>query len=619
MHIMSATDRTAHWIPANHQCRIPKRFVSFDTESKSRLSGLTEVQTWRLGAGIRWRHGLRTGTRDESCVFNTPDELWQWVSDYTRKGERTVVWAHNLAHDVRISNALEILPKHGFRLEWCNLDSSVSSMTWRSDHGTLVFADTWTWLPVPLGSIGADIGLQKLSMPPDKAERSSWERYCLRDAEIVAITVKQIITFIADNNLGNWQPTGAGMAYAAWRHKFMTHKILVHANEDALTAERAAMHTGRAEAWQHGKLAPVVWTELDMRKAYVTIASECDVPIKIKYKTGRISNEQYRNLRARFAYLGLCRVRTSIPAVPYRNGTKTLWPIGEFTSWLWDSEINLLLDTGQSVTILNGYTYTRAPALQEWAKWILSLLDKSRDDVPPVIKTWANHCGRALIGRISLRTPSWEYHGTNPGSYTGITRVTDCQTGITSRLMHVGDRTLIETARQEGRDSLPQITGWIMAECRARLWRAMSAVEPADLAHVDTDSLLLSPTGMVALRAAQGAAFDRAWSAKGSWRRVIVYGPRNYRVGSLRKTAGVPRKADEILPNVFTGERWSGMATDMERGRHNAVTVTQDKWELTTHDPRRRGSAGVGTATLPYEVYEAATSSVSSSPNAGDG
>ena len=560
---------------------------------------------------------MKTGTQDESCVFDNPLALWQWVNDYCRKGERTVIWAHNLAYDVRISNALELLPQFGFKLEWCNLDSSVSSMTWRSDHGTLVFADTWTWLPVALQNIGADIGTRKLSMPPDKADRARWERYCLHDAEITAIAVKTLCSFITSNDLGNWQPTGAGMAYATWRHKFMRHKVLVHDNVHAIAAERAAMHTGRAEAWRHGRLERGIWTEIDMRNAYVTIASECEMPVKLKYKTGAISNAQFYKLCNTFRCLARVRVSTNIPCVPYHNGTRTLWPVGEFETWLWDTEVNLIDIEQQRFTVLDCYVYTRAPILQEWAQWILSLLDKSRDDIPSVVKTWGKHCGRALIGRISLRTPSWELFGGNPGSYTGITRVTDCDTGQTARLMHVGDRTLIETARTEGRDSLPQVTGWIMAECRARLWRAMRHAGLSELAHVDTDSLLVSATGREALRAAQGADWARLWQVKGSWRKVTVYGPRNYRTDSLRKASGVPRKADEILPNVFKGEKWSGIATDLEQGNHSSVTIVTSDWELTKTDPRRRDSAGVGTATEAYEVYAVASPSVSSSPNVG--
>jgi hypothetical protein len=184
-------------------------------------------------------------------------------------------------------------------------------------------------------------------------------------------------------------------------------------------------------------------------------------------------------------------------------------------------------------------------------------------------------------------------------------------------MMHVGSQTLVETARTEGRDSLPQVTGWIMAECRARLWRALRAAGEGNVAHVDTDSLLVSSAGLRALRACMGPDFGPAWQLKGSWRRVIVYGPRNYRCGQLRKTAGVPKRAEEILPNVFTGERWHALATDMENGRHNRVTTELGTWEMTARDPRRRDAPGVRTGTMPFEVYASAAGAASSSSNEG--
>jgi hypothetical protein len=614
---MQANTRAAHWIRLNHQCRIPKRWVSFDTESKSDRKGDTEIQSWRMGAAVRWRYGLKTGDQAESGIFDSPLDMWTWITSYCQKGMRTVAIAHNLGHDLRISEALTVLPSLGFSLEWCNLDSSVSAMTWRSDNGTLVLADSWTYLPLGLASIAPDVGLTKLPMPHDKAGHFKWEEYCLRDAVIVYRAMTELITFIGENDLGNWQPTGAGMAYATWRHRFMTHKVLVHDDTDALTAERAAMHTGRAEAWRHGRLSGDLWTELDMRNAYVTIASECSLPTKLKYRSGAITNAQYSKLSRIYRVACRVRVRTSVSCVPCNTGSKTYWPVGEFETWLWDTELQLLIDEQQEYEILDSYCYTSAPILKAWAEWILSLLAKDRDDISPVVKTWAKHCGRALIGRISLRCPQWEEYGLNPEGITGISRCTDLVTGITSRMMHVGNQTLIETERQEGRDSLPQVTGWIMAECRARLWRAMRAAGEGHLAHVDTDSVLTDRTGLTALRRAYGADFDRLWAVKGSWRKMIVYGPRNYRCGDLRKTSGVPKKADEILPNVFHGERWSGVASDLEAGRHNKVTVETATWEIKKTDPRRRDAPGVSTATLPYEVAGASSLAASSSPNEG--
>jgi hypothetical protein len=527
--------------------------------------------------------------------------------------------AHNLGHDLRIAAILKILPRLGWELEWCNLDRNVSSMTWRSKMGTLVLADTWTWLPMPLATVAPTVGLTKLQIPPDSATHYQWEQYCMRDAEIVYRVASQLIEYISTENLGNWQPTGAGMAYATWRHKFMTHKVLVHDDANALTAERRAMHTGRAEAWRHGLIEGEQWTEIDMKNAYVRIASECDLPAKLRFKTGAINVGQYRKLCEHFRVLCWCDVRTTAEVVPHHTGVRTIWPVGNFQDWYWDMEVDALLDSGATVRILDAYTYTRAPILRDWAKWVLDILGAHGDAISPVVRTWIKHCSRALIGRISLKTRKWEYFGANPEGITGISHMLDVKTGQDVRLMHIGNQTFMETECTEGRDSLPAVTGWIMSECRVRLWRAMNVAGLDQIAHVDTDSLLVSREGAARLREYWGSDYRKYWQTKGTWRRLIIYGPRNYRRGRSRVAAGIPRKAKEVLPNHFQGERWSGLAADLEAGRAASILVTTNSWTVTPKDPRRRDAPGVSGQTVAVQLDGAAEVSVSSSPKSGVG
>lgn len=612
-------DRATHWIRENKQCRIPKRWIAFDSESWSKHQGGKETQSWSMGAAIRWREDLKTGDSAEAATFTDTLELWQWVTDFCKPGQRTVAMAHNLGYDVRITQALEILPKLGWRLEWCNLDRNVSAMTWRSDKGTLVFADTWTWIPTALANIASSVGLKKLPMPPDTAKHYRWERYCMRDAEIVYRVVKDLIGFIRSENLGNWQPTGAGMAYATWRHKFLTHKILVHDDVEALTAERAAMHTGRAEAWKHGELSHTTWTEVDMRNAYVTICADSDLPVKLKYHLGALSESQYHTLSAHYRVLCRCRVTTSLPVVPYFDGNRSLWPVGTFDTWLWDTEVDMLLSESAQVSIRESFVYSRAKILSAWAIWVLSVLRSDNNGASSACQTWIKHCSRALIGRLALRHVKWELFGENPEGFTCITRATNAETGRTKRYMHVGNRTFEESGLIEGKDSLPQITGWIMAECRMRLWHAMRAAGLDEIAHVDTDSLLVSRRGYEALRAACGAAWPDTWQVKGSARRVIVYGPRNYRWGKARKVAGVPRKAHEILPNVFDGEQWQSVSSGLTEGASSTVAIAQTRWRLTVSDPRREHVSGGHTCAVEIQpdVCSARTSSSSGMPGMG--
>jgi hypothetical protein len=586
-------ERAAHWVKLNHQSRMPKRWITFDTEASREKVRNGEIQSWAMGAAIRWRRDLKTGKHIERRTFRDPAELWQWVASYCRPGERTVCCAHNLGYDVRISGLLEHLPKLGFGLEWCNLDRNVSSMTWRSPFGSLVFMDTFTWLPMTLSKIAALVDSEKLRMPTANAPFEEWEKYCMRDAEITHLAVDTLCDFIEREDLGNWQPTGAGMSYSTWRHRFMTDKVLVHDDFDVLAAERSAMHTGRAEAWRHGELTKDTWYEVDMRSAYTHIAAECEIPKRLHYSTGAISLRQYEDLTQRFRVLCYCDVDTDTPVVPTKWQNRAVWPVGRFQTWLWDVEVNELLSEGASVRIRKACVYTKAPLLSEWATWVLDGMRRTGADIEPVVGAWLKHCGRALIGRLALRAPKWEKFGANPIGTVGISYDVDYETKAVSRLMHVGNETLIETERAEGRDSLPQITGWIMAECRVRLWWAMRAAGLENIAHVDTDSVLINSEGLARMRATYGGSFHTLWQVKDTYSHVTVYGPRNLRVGRVRKLSGVPSQAVETEPGVYEGELWHGLAADMAAGRHDRVTITETTWTVKRTDPRRH-SVGQG-------------------------
>lgn len=612
-------ERQAHWVKENKQERMPPRMVVFDTESRSHRDGDSEIQTWRVGCAIRWRTDLKSGDRAEASVFETAWDLWEWITGYCKKGTRTVAWAHNLGHDVRISGCFTILPQMGFTLEWCNLDRNVSAMVWRSDHGTLVLADTWTWVPLALSAIGPMVNSPKFAMPKASDDDDIWAIYCMQDVRILYRVVWELVGFIQDQHLGNWQPTGAGMAYATWRHRFLSDKVLVHDDSGALEAERAAMHTGRAEAWRHGLISGVTWTEVDMSNAYLTIARECELPRKLRLQCGRITLAQYRRLAGRNRVLCSCRIRTASPVVPAKVGGRILWPVGEFDTWLWDTEVDCALRHGASVSIHKAYVYARAPILREWAIWCSQILSGELGATSPVVRTWVKHTARALIGRIALKTRSWELFGSNPDGITGITRLIDREAGTVSRLMHVGDLTMIETDEGESKDSIPMVTSWVMAECRVRLWEAMTAAGLDHLAHVDTDSLLVDPEGLTRLETVLGEAYRGLWHVKGSWRTIDVYGPRRYLRGRERVLAGIPGRAERVTDTVYRGEKWASASSDLETLGDGVVTTRWDTWTLRRDDPRRRDATGASGRTEAYEVGAGSVSMSPSSPRSGAG
>jgi hypothetical protein len=326
---------------------------------------------------------------------------------------------------------------------------------------------------------------------------------------------------------------------------------------------------------------------------------------------------QYRQLGERFAVLSYCDVDTDIPVLPYRNEGRFLWPIGQFSGWYWDTEVNSALEHGAKIQIREAYTYARSPVLRDWAQWVLQGLFNEEIPYSNVVRTHLKHCSRALIGRLALRVPSWEVFGDNPSGETGISHVTFLNEQRTTRMLHVGNKTLIETARTEGKDSLPQITGWIMAECRVRIWQAMHAAGLENIAHVDTDSVIVNRKGLERLQAHYGARFAATWAIKGTWRTLEVIGPRTYFRDRHRVVSGIPGKAVEVEPGKYAGERWTSLSGDLEAASGRVVTVRPATWELKRSDPRRRDSTGVGTMTEPYTVTS--DSSLRSSPSSMPG
>ena len=579
--------RRAHWIRPNETERSPHRWIVADTEGIAEYRKGTEIQTLRCVDAVRWRDDLKTGLHEERHSGESAEEFWQWVDDYCRAGHRTVLWFHNESYDLRTLRAFALLPALGWQLEWCNLSRDVSVTTFRSDHGTLVIADTYSYVPKPLSEIGAMVGMGKPPLPLPDGSLAQWHERCAADVDITAAAVRELLAFIRGHHLGNWQPSGAGMGYSTWRHRFLTHKVLVHDDAPALAAERAAMHAGRAEAWYHGKCKGGPFTEWDMHMSYCRIAAECDVPVKLFAYDPKPSREVHKWAMKHWIILARVRVKTDVPVVPHYTGERTIWPVGEFETVLWQPELELITNSGGSYEVIEQWRYNGAPAMQEWARWSMFMCGQPDDVVSPVQKAYVKHQSRAVIGRLGLRHSTWEEWGSNPFEWLGLTDMVDGDTGETARMLHVGERTFIETERREADSSLPQITGYIMSEARVRLWTAAETADFAHVLHMDTDSIIVDRAGDANMAALAEAQLRGGWRPKERWNSIDVTGPRHYRSSGRRVIPGVPLTAKEVKPGEFSGQVWQSLSAAMSAGTTAEVRITERTWRPKVFDGRR--------------------------------
>jgi hypothetical protein len=578
-----------HYISANHTTRVPRRWVWLDAEAHEHETDTGAVQTWRLAVTCFERNDTdnKHWTRPQWQTHRDPASLWAYVDKCTRRRARTVVVAHNLGYDLRITRALDLLPALGWTVYRLAVHERSISLTLRKDGRSLVLTDSMGWLPMGLEKVGGLIGERKCDLPAFSDSDDVWEERCRQDVVILREAMRDLLDWVESGDLGNWQKTGAGQAWSHWRHAHYTHRVLVHSDEVAREHEVAAMHTARCEAWRHGTLPGRLWEEWDLPLAYPMAARDLNLPTALRaYRTSPPWSWVRKAARTR-RVLVRAAVTTKAPTLPVHDDGRTLWPVGQFVGTWWESELELAMEHGAKVTPLNAWTYLAAPALASWASWVVAAATDPTVTGSLVRMAAAKHMSRALIGKFAVRWTPWEEWSELPYECAPLETVYDGESGEAGKVLTIGSLSWVGWQRRYGADALPAITGAVMAEVRIRLWRAMQAAGPENVAYCDTDSVIVNRAGAARLRKWTEAGNGWGLRRKDTHMRVHILGPRQLIIDDSTRIAGVPKSAVWASRQTMTGRVWESVEAALGKGHTGEVVLRSAQWKVKGADRRR--------------------------------
>lgn len=578
-----------HWIRKNETTRRPRRWVWLDTEAERTEVNGNDVQTWRLAvtATDRWQSKEGRWARPIWHDWTEPAALWEYIDDLCKAGMRTVVMAHNMGYDARISRAFDYLPALGWTLERWQVGDRSFVVRWRKNGAALWLADSTGIYPCKLEILGGIVKIEKPPLPaPDDPEGALWHR-CRTDVTILRTAMLDHLAWLRDDDLGNWQPTAGAMAWANWRHKHYTHKVLVHDNEPARAAEREAAYAGRCEAWAHGNQGIGPFVEWDLPLAYPRIALDLALPTVLQTEVRNPSWTYVDKRSNRARWLLYADIRTNVPTLPTKYQGRTLWPVGSFAGWYWDNELAIARNAGASIRLRHGYRYSASTCLADWAAWIIDQCEGTPALEHPLRTLTAKAWARALIGKFGARYRAWEDWGPSALPNATMGYATLAGSGELGRTLSMGGKEYVALEYADGQQSSPAIMSAIMSECRVRLWGLIQKAGPENVLYMDTDSLILNHLGDNRLASYGDDSALFGFRPKASHSYLDIRGPRQLIVGGKPRLSGVKGGAVQVGPNEWAGHAWEGVEAAITAGRPNQVVVRPRSWTLRGTDYRR--------------------------------
>lgn len=575
----------AHYVGRNHVSTLPRRFVYLDTEARQSEGAGKRVQTFRLGVAAFQTRRPDNDSWSE-CRYQTFRDqrgMWEAITDCARAKARTVVVAHNLAYDLRVSGALESLPALGWECRAIKLDQGHAWASWMNGTKSIVMVDSMSWVPLSLGDLAPLVGMAKCDLPAWNDSFEAWEQRCTTDVEILAEVWRRLMTWVEANDLGMWRTTGAGQAWSAFRHRFMEHDLLVHDDEEAREYERLASYTGRCEAWRHGSQRTGPFAEWDFTTAYAAVGRNHEVPVRLLRRHGAMDLDRYRDISCTHSILARVSVWQPLPTLPTLLSNGIGWPTGRFDSTLWDVEIDLALRNGATVEIHEAWVYEKAPALKRFCTWVLDLIEPANVEVEPVVKLMLKHWSRAIVGRFGARWSRWAEAGTTDVADVRRWQDLDGDTGVKTEMLQLGNRIMATTEVLDAPDCMPQVMSFVMAACRVKLWEAATAAGRDHVLYLDTDSIITDARGTAALMANPVPGLR----IKHEYRSLEILGPRQLVLDGAVRAAGLPRSARKVGRRSFVADVWRGLDVSLRHGESTSVVITERHQELRATDRRR--------------------------------
>jgi len=613
-----------HYLKGNKTTRFPTNLAFLDVDFTERTEEgpqKTTIREYRYATLLMARLSKGKLTRYAIKQSQSPGVIAARLFTRTERRRPLRVYAWDVPQALALLGVWELVDRgiwqHRFTVDG---DPPVLS-GFNTNRGPITFCDLRNWYRESYNDFCERyIVANHDEWELDDAEECS-DNDCTIRARCVAYGVVDLITFVAEHDLGNFKTTLAGQAMAAYRHRFAPRQQktifaikdgvragerqiecclpCVHDSADVKSLERKGYYGGYSDCFFIGEIrnqanffgdyrkpgeyfqdtfmyGPVY--QVDCNGLYPYVMKTRSQPIQLV----DVGNGKGKNPNE----VGLCwpnaiatvTLNAKCSAYPVRQPGKVTYCLGKFQTTLAGPELHKAVYDGEVTGVHEWAVYELGFPFTAYVDAIQQIRLLRRAESDHAFEEIAKLLLNALYGKWAERRQRWESRPDEPapcrwGRWYAKNYATKIVTDWRAIAGHVEEKVTVG----ELEHSFPAISAWITSDARLYMEYVRLLAGKCCTLYQGVDSLILTESGYAALHAHK--LIDPAML--GGFKLVAkadtgaIINVNHYRLGDRHKTSGLPGNAVKIAKDVYTWEAREGMAGMLSRFPSRRISLSE--------------------------------------------
>lgn len=543
-------------IPFLKEASAHKHYLVFDTETKliKRKDGLVEHKPFLICYQHLCLHS--DGTFDKGKIMHTDSvpEFYEIVDTYAKSYYELNLIAHNVSYDISAVDIFTMLDMYGYKCAIYNPHKGAYFCRFSRKEANINIVDNLNFFSGSLANLGKELGLSKLEMPKTQKLTDEFLTYCKRDVEILTLGLCELSRICGKYNEGALAITRAKLIFRIYQKNFMNNRILLHNDKEVLGLEYSAYYGGRTEAFFQGTARRQDYFYVDVNSLYPSVMRGRKFSTRLRYKFGSADLDKVRRAMKSMNVCAKVDIDTSMPIYPLKTATKVIFPVGQFTTFLAQPELEFALEHGHVSKIHSGAAYHRTEIFTDFIDHFYEMKQRYTKEHKPIFTYFAKLCLNSLYGKFGQRIPALKPTGTKSESRYGIVYCYDLTNNTKYRKKIINHNEYIESERQVSTYSVPIIVSEITSAARMRLWDLLSLAGLEHVYYTDTDSLIVDSAGYANLSNELDPLALGKLKLESESNRLTINGLKDYTFGKKTTLKSVPRKHKVVGQNMYEFE-----------------------------------------------------------------